>query len=401
MKTTLKHYDQDLAILNINADGSIASVTPISGDYHKMVDDISSFLEERRYPASRPESRLLRSKSRLDEYRATRLSNSEDGIWLMFNDNILTWDQLLDASGATDKSGQITIIAAAPEGMQPKRLQSGFMRKMDLFPGEALSEVLLSLYLEASGETDMVTYRLGLTDGECVSPSYKPKYDYIPMRVMLEEHIRKTHPELYAKSKPNDRVLDAWYNHVYRRTPVAQRADIFCDAVAAYGISREDYLTYLSRMATLDAIFGNTDRHLNNFGIMYNNETGAYEPGLLFDNGRALGVGQDYARITKYGIGNQPAQPFATRQRTNIKAVPTYDFRFDVVKFLELYQKHVEPYELATTPQLHLFWKQLKKHHPQDVNGVDVSEAIDAARLEQAFIRAEQLKSEAQCGRLA
>lgn len=46
--------------------------------------------------------------------------------------------------------------------MQPKRFERGKMYKADLFPGEAISEVLLSLYLEACDETILLNIDLEL-----------------------------------------------------------------------------------------------------------------------------------------------------------------------------------------------------------------------------------------------
>lgn len=77
MRLKLKKYDQDIAILEIH-NGRIQEVQILEDGV--LPESISNFIEERRYPVSRPESRYLRDSGFLEELRRTRLSDSEDGI---------------------------------------------------------------------------------------------------------------------------------------------------------------------------------------------------------------------------------------------------------------------------------------------------------------------------------
>lgn len=65
--------------------------------------------------------------------------------------------------------------------------------------------------------------------------------------------------------------------------------------------------------------------------------------------------------------------------------VETYDFQFDVAKFLSLYEEVVEPYHNSFGPQFNLFFKQLIKNHSVDINGLDVKDHISGYRLSKAL----------------
>ena len=401
MKLILKHFDKDIAQLTISQD-KVTNVNVLDDAYYQVFSNdtpksVNEILKSRRYSRSdRPQV-----KDFIDELRLTRSSNSEDGIWLEFQDsNIHTWKQLLESSNAITSKAKRT-ISASPIGMQPKHFENGYMYKQDLFPGEAVSEVLISLYLEASGEDNIVKYRFGYNASECVSKSYKPDKQFIPMTKILDEYIKNTYPEITSKideiyprrsnAVKEEKRLDLFIKRVYSKTPISERANIFISAVEPYNIN--NYETYLSKMLTVDTEFGNSDRHLNNFGIMFDHKTQKYEVPLLFDNGRALGVGLDMSKIRRLGLGNAPAQPFATVNRNNQKALPKYEFKFDVKKFIELYDQYVSPY-LDRTPQRDLFFKQLSHYHQEDINGKNVKDEIDGYFLSKAMDKIESIRNE-------
>lgn len=52
--------------------------------------------------------------------------------------------------------------------------------------------------------------------------------------------------------------------------------------------SELDLSDYINRMIVLDFLVGNEDRHLNNFGIVVNRNTGKFRMAPLFDNGLSL-----------------------------------------------------------------------------------------------------------------
>lgn len=49
-----------------------------------------------------------------------------------------------------------------------------------------------------------------------------------------------------------------------------------------------DLSDYINRMIVLDFLVGNEDRHLNNFGVIVNRDTGKFRMAPLFDNGLSL-----------------------------------------------------------------------------------------------------------------
>lgn len=80
---------------------------------------------------------------------------------------------------------------------------------------------------------------------------------------------------------------------------------------------------YLRDMTFLDCLIGNEDRHLNNFGVIYNPTTNSFRFPPLFDNGLSM-FEHDTTYIGKpldICIRNMKGRPFSTNLLKSYKAV--------------------------------------------------------------------------------
>lgn len=73
----------------------------------------------------------------------------------------------------------------------------------------------------------------------------------------------------------------------------------------------DDFYEQLCSMLVFDAVIYNEDRHLENFGLLRNNRTGAFlEPAPIFDNGLSLfnyGMPEDFKNLDEYAQTRSPA----------------------------------------------------------------------------------------------
>ena len=79
-------------------------------------------------------------------------------------------------------------MSLSPKGNQPKRYDGDYFIKVDYHGGEALSEFLISLFLESTSFKDFVPYRY-IFPNISKSPSYKPRYSFIPMFQIVLEYL--------------------------------------------------------------------------------------------------------------------------------------------------------------------------------------------------------------------
>ena len=73
-----------------------------------------------------------------------------------------------------------------------------------------------------------------------------------------------------------------------------------------------DARRYLDTMLLFDYLICNEDRHLNNFGILLGDATGAFRFPPLFDNGYALGFMQAEHKPVEQYLYSCKAKPFST-----------------------------------------------------------------------------------------
>lgn len=94
-------------------------------------------------------------------------------------------------------------------------------------------------------------------------------------------------------------------------------------------------INYLYRMLLFDAVIGNFDRHLNNFDVIYNGETGEVKNAPIFDNGASLLAYVPDNELRVYNsIGPDKAKPFKDTHVKQMRLLNNhfgqYDFEVDI-----------------------------------------------------------------------
>lgn len=288
-------------------------------------------------------------------------------------------------------------MSLSPKGNQPKRYEGDYFLKVDYHGGEALSEFLISLFLESTSFKDFVPYRY-IFPNISKSPSYKPRYSFIPMfQIVLDylytfnfDLVERINKHNIHKSSADRRMLvfKYWIDKLYYRLSIKERAAEVQNMIAWYTsgqVSYEKSYKYFSAFITLDTIFINTDRHFQNFGLVFDFDLKCYRTSLLFDQGFSLGVGENslfLKRVYLHRNKQIKMQPFGTTLKSNSKAVEWYPYDFDVVKFVDLLQSELSNWTvLDMSPQWSLMKRQLNMYFPQDVNGVNTLEYLTSVGL--------------------
>ena len=206
------------------------------------------------------------------------------------------------------------------DGSQDKYYKDGIWYKQDFYGGEGYCEYLCSNILKASNleEGRYVSYKEVVINGikGCESENFL---------VESEEFI--TLYRLYANVKGGDIA------------GFLQRMD-YDDAIE-YVISfvKEqtdlDIRSYLADVFALDLITRNTDRHLNNLGVIFDGKDFRTAP--IFDNGKSLLVGQDkkFENLSiPERIKNSYAKAFSPDYELNFKYLRDYStLKVDLEKF--------------------------------------------------------------------
>lgn len=288
-------------------------------------------------------------------------------------------------------------MSLSPKGNQPKRYEGDYFLKVDYHGGEALSEFLISLFLESTSFKDFVPYRY-IFPNISKSPSYKPRYSFIPMFQIVLDYLYTFNFDLVErfnkhnihKSSADRRMLvfKYWIDKLYYRLSIKERAAEVQNMIAWYTggqVSYEESYKYFSAFIALDTIFINTDRHFQNFGLMFDFDLKCYRTSLLFDQGFSLGVGENslfLKRVYLHRNKQIKMQPFGTTLKSNSKAVEWYPYDFDVVKFVDLLQSELSNWTvLDMSPQWSLMKRQLNMYFPQDINGVNTLEYLTSVGL--------------------
>lgn len=288
-------------------------------------------------------------------------------------------------------------MSLSPKGNQPKRYEDDYFLKVDYHGGEALSEFLISLFLESTSFKDFVPYRY-IFPNISKSPSYKPRYSFIPMFHIVLEYVYQFNSTLFDKvnrqnvrKSSEDRrmlVFRYWIEKYYFRLSIKDRVKELQHMIVWFTngqVSYDDCTAYFSAFVTLDTIFINTDRHFQNFGVMFNSTLGSYRTSLLFDQGFSLGVGESSLFIKRVQLHRDKQikmQPFGTTLKSNSKAVEWYPYDFDVVQFVNLLQFELSNWGvLEMSPQWNLMKHQLNIYYPQDTNGVNTLEYLTSVGL--------------------
>ena len=232
-----------------------------------------------------------------------------------------------------NKITQSWVLSTVKGNQEKQYLADGTWLKQDYFPQESISEVLISQFLEASGEDNFVRYWLGDLPNQSYSYSFtNNELGYLSFLKMLE---------LLGVD------LDKWLARRYYKATITERFQLVKDVYMRFGVSEETFDYEMSRMLKLDFLMMNIDRHLKNFGILVNYDTKNVMIAPIFDNGLSLGVGIDnvsgFTMVKKALKNIAKVKPFSRIPKRNLSVAPyDYYFNFDVVKFLEIHDYRID-----------------------------------------------------------
>lgn len=232
-----------------------------------------------------------------------------------------------------NKITQSWVLSTVKGNQEKQYLDDGTWLKQDYFPQESISEVLISQFLEASGEDNFVRYWLGDLPNQSYSYSFtNNELGYLSFVKMLE---------LLGVD------LDKWLARRYYKATITERFQLVKDVYMRFGVSEEAFDYEMSRMLKLDFLMMNIDRHLKNFGVLVNYDTKGVMIAPIFDNGLSLGVGIDnvsgFAMVKKALKNTVKVKPFSRIPKRNLSVAPyDYYFNFDVVKFLEIHDYRID-----------------------------------------------------------
>lgn len=232
-----------------------------------------------------------------------------------------------------NKITQSWVLSTVKGNQEKQYLADGTWLKQDYFPQESISEVLISQFLEASGEDNFVRYWLGDLTNQSYSYSFtNNELGYLSFVKMLE---------LLGVD------LDKWLARRYYKATITERFQLVKDVYMRFGVIEETFDYEMSRMLKLDFLMMNIDRHLKNFGILVNYDTKDVMIAPIFDNGLSLGVGIDnvsgFTMVKKALKNTAKVKPFSRIPKRNLSVAPyDYYFNFDVVKFLEIHDYRID-----------------------------------------------------------
>lgn len=298
-----------------------------------------------------------KSLSKYQEMKTYRGADIDDECWIKYSDDDLSAERVLSSVGSS------------PKGNQHKWQDGRYFYKKDKFKGEALSEYLCSLFLQASNcPIPYIPYRLSGSPSVCKSTTFKPNFTFVSFYKIIEREVN-----LGRIGKINS--MDKWMKKWSRLSSV-DKVEYVCSASKKLGVSRNDTLDYLTYMVELDTLVLNIDRHLNNFGLRYNLSKRTYEPMFLFDQGISLCVGEGIfdSLANMRNTRKVKMQPFSTSLSRSRSCLPDFRFTFDVKEFVKLLDStntFGKPF-LKTSTQFKVLKARLAIVYHIDVNGINI-----------------------------
>lgn len=333
------------------------------------------YLLSRRHSSGRLNRSELFGGERLTPFEELKFYGGaalDDNCYVRFDWFPYTSEDLFGLPSSTNR------VSSSPKGNQPKWETGDRFYKQDNFPNESLAEYLVSLFLESSNcPVPFIPYRLKTRD-ICSSPNYKPRYLMLPFAQMLTFELALDGSNYrVGKGSP---TFNYWYKQVWSRLSASGRVDYVIELFTKYGVPSEDSLAYLTAMVELDTLVFNTDRHFNNFGLIYDLEESLYKSMFLFDQGFSLAVGEGiFGSVRKltdpYRV---KMQPFSTTLSKNRRALPDFKFEFDIVKFIVLLDETniLTKEELKETIQFRILKRRLATEYQTDVHGRDILKTL-------------------------
>jgi len=171
----------------------------------------------------------------------------------------------------------LTLSPLVPEGTQEKHCRNNYFYKVNKMGNEGFTEFLVSEILKRSNwhSENFVSYEYCSINDSLGCRSYSFLPDDLEFITMNKLYSTLTgNPDLGIK--------------LLTLGNAKERLDFILSIVREYGISVEDFSRYLERMMQLDLLILNTDRHVHNYGVLYNPSDGQFCIAPIFDNGRSL-----------------------------------------------------------------------------------------------------------------
>ena len=160
------------------------------------------------------------------------------------------------------------------DGTQIKYFFENKWYKVDRYGGEGEVEALASKTMELSGfaPNHYVHYDEVLINGEkgCVSENFLKLGESFITLYRLHMNITGQDPAAVTSKMDYDDAIEYMISFVQNKAGI-------------------DIREYLANTLTLDALILNEDRHYNNLGIIFSEDTPRCAP--IFDNGKSLFVG--------------------------------------------------------------------------------------------------------------
>lgn len=334
MKFNLMHKDIPVAVLDIDADdGKVVSVSDVTDiglmpvgsvlDGKVRSDRFKRWWSGRSIPLTRTGlGNLLETLGIADPAVLAPGSlglSLVDHYWIRPPDSDVRWSQVNffenDFSedlgdllfGKRIWTGEFNLSSpdVTSDGMLMKRWRVVNGRRCLLKAGEPpfrqepFNEVAASSMAETMG-IDHVDYRLTEYDGTVCSACE----DFIGTGTELVTAQQISSSEVHDPGVP-------LYDHIV-------------SVCSDHGL---DIVPFIDRMLVFDYVIGNTDRHLNNFGIIRDAETLEWlRPAPLFDNGTSMGSGlmtQDI--LSEAGMDCKPFSEYWPRQMELVRDMSWFD----------------------------------------------------------------------------
>lgn len=168
-------------------------------------------------------------------------------------------------------------------GVQEKYYREGYWYKVDAAGREGLTEHLVSLLLRRSSldKNSYVYYEWCKINGRfgCRSQSFLGDNESFISMSSLCSIVYK---------KDLDRLL-------YECGTAEKRLGVLLEIGEDIGL---DLSGYLKRLFFLDMLICNRDRHVRNFGVIFNSQSKSYRAAPIFDNGQSLNTGMTVSSKT-------------------------------------------------------------------------------------------------------
>lgn len=215
----------------------------------------------------------------------------------------------------------LVMVQGSSKGTQPKYFDGGYWYKVNRLGYEGLAETIVSKVLECSNIKDYVIYEDCIINGKagCRSQNFlKESESFLSFQRIYE---------IYNGGNLTDRIRTI--------NSVSERIQFVCDFIREY--TGTDCERYLSQILTLDMLTLNTDRHLNNLGIVINAEKNSCRPAPVFDNGNSLLSDWDRfdAETIEENLERVVGQPFAANLEVQAQA-SGFNLKLDYKKLAEM-----------------------------------------------------------------